>query len=128
MSGHLRFVAFIVVATCVFVLILHVVLRSRSQRPSWTRLLITAIVVVAGGMIFAKVGQNNGLPWWIYYTIPMLATVLVPPVVFRMTRYETPAYLVLAFVSSPVIHVLFSFFLGWKEYMPFIEIPALWEL
>jgi len=38
------------------------------------------------------------------------------------------AYLVMAFLSSPLIHVVFSFFLGWKEYMPFINIPAMWEL
>jgi len=29
---------------------------------------------------------------------------------------------------APVIHVLFSFFLGWQEYMPFIPVPLLSEL
>ncbi len=128
MSGNLRFAAFIVVAFVVFVFILRVVLRARSQRSSWVRVLTTALVVVPGGMLFAKVGQNSGLPWWIYYTVPMLVTVFAPPLVFRMNRRETLAYLVLAFLSSPVIHVFFSFFLGWKDSMPFIEIPAVWEL
>lgn len=128
MDGTPRFVAFIVVALVVFVLILRVVLRARSPHPSWTRVLITAGMVVAGGMVFAKVGQNSGLPWWIYYTIPMLVTVFAPPLIFRMTRWETFSYLILAFLSSPVIHVIFSFFLGWKDYMPFISIPAMWEL
>ena len=41
---------------------------------------------------------------------------------------EALEYLVLAFLSSPVIHVVFSFLLGWKDYMPFIDVPALWEL
>jgi hypothetical protein len=92
------------------------------------RVFTTAFIVVAGGMLFAKVGQNTGLPWWIYYTIPMVVTVVAPPVVFRMNPREVLSYLVLAFLSSPVIHAVFSFFLGWKEYLPFIEIPALWEL
>lgn len=128
MNGDLRFGALIVVALLVFVLILKVVLRTRSQPPPWTRILTTALVVVVGGMLFAKVGQNSGLPWWVYYTIPMVVTVLTPPLVFLMNRREILAYMVLAFLSSPAIHVVFSFFLGWKDYMPFIEIPAMWEL
>jgi len=128
MSGNLRFVAFVVVALVVFVVILRGVLRTRVVRPPWRSVFIAAAVVVAGGMLFAKVGQNSGLPWWIYYTVPMLVTVIVPPWVFRMNRRETAWYLALAFLSSPVIHLLFSFFLGWKDYMPFMEIPAIWEL
>jgi len=127
MTGNLRFAVLIVVAAFVFVLILRVVLQPRGRLP-WMRVLATALIVVAGGMLFAKVGLNSGLPWWIYYTVPMLATVIVPPVVFRMKPREVLAYLALAFLSSPVIHVAFSFFLGWKEYMPFIKIPAIWEL
>ena len=128
MTGNLRFVVFVAVAFLVFVLILRVALRGRSQRPPWVRVLATSLVVVAGGMCFAKFGQNSGLPWWIYYTVPMLVTVLVPPAVFRMNRRESLTYLVLALLSSPMIHAAFSFFLGWKEYMPFISIPAMWEL
>lgn len=128
MSGGPRFAVFILVSFGAFVLILHVVLRGRAQPPRWRRVLVTAVAVVAGGMLFAKVGQNSGLPWWLYYTVPMLATMIVPPAVFRMSRRETVAYLVLAFLSSPVIHVAFSFLVGWKDYLPFIEIPAFWEL
>jgi len=128
MSGNLRFATFILVSLFVFVFILRVVLRARSQSPPWMRLLTTASIVVVGGMLFARIGQNTGLPWWIYYTVPMLVTVIVPPVVFRMNRRETLAYLVMAFLSSPVTHFVFSFFLGWKDYMPFVEIPAMWEL
>ena len=112
----------------VFVLILRVALRGRSQRPPWVRVWATSLVVVGGGMCFAKVGQNSGLPWWIYYTVPMLVTVLVPPAVFRMNRTEWLTYLVLALLSSPMIHAAFSFFLGWNEFMPFLSIPAMWEL
>ena len=128
MNGTLRFAAFIVVAYFVFVMILRIVLRGRTRRPERWRVMSTALVVVIGGMLFAKVGQNSGLPWWVYYTVPMLVTVIVPPAVFRMSVREVMTYLVLAFLSSPVIHVVFSLFLGWKDYMPFIEIPSIWEL
>jgi len=128
MTGRLRFAVFIAVALLVFVFILRFVLRARIPRPPWIRVLTTAVIVTVGGMLFAKVGQNSGLPWWIYYTVPMLVTVIVPPVVFRMNGREALAYLVLAFLSSPVIHIVFSFILGWKDYMPFIDVPALWEL
>lgn len=128
MSGGARFAIFILVALATFVLILRAVLRARPQRPGWRRVLATAVAVVAGGMLFAKVGQNGGLPWWIYYTVPLLATLIVPPAVFGMSRREAIAYLVLTFMSSPVIHLLFSFLLGWKEYLPVIDVPAFWEL
>ena len=52
----------------------------------------------------------------------------LPPKVFAMTWSETIRYIVLAFLSAPAIHVLFSFFLGWKEYMPFLPVPSLWKL
>lgn len=128
MTGNLRFAAFIVVALVVFVGILKVVLRSRDQQPAFSRVAWVASIVVVGGMIFAKVGQNVGLPWWIYYTVPMLLTLFLPTVSFKMNAREVVMYLVLAFLSSPLIHTVFSFFLGWKEYMPFLPVPAMWEL
>ena len=128
MDGNLRFGIFIVVALLVFVGILKLALRRRSEAPPRGRVFVTALVVVAGGMLFARIGQNGGLPWWIYYTVPMLVTVFGPPVVFRMNLRESIAYLAMAFLSSPLIHVLFSFFLGWKDYMPFLDVPAIWEL
>jgi len=88
---------------------------------------VVTLAVVPGGMLFARYGAQYGLPWWIYYTVPMLLTVLVPPVAFSMTRHETLRYFFLAFLSAPAIHVLFSFFLGWTEYMPFLQVPSLWD-
>jgi hypothetical protein len=89
---------------------------------------IVAIVVVVLGMLFGKYGLQFGLPWWIYYPVPALITVLLPPLVFRMRTRRTVLYLVLAALSAPLIHVIFAFFLGWNEYMPFIPIPSLWDL
>ena len=75
-------------------------------------------------MLLGKYGANWGLPWWIYYTIPMLLTIFVPILYFKMNKKETITYLVLTFVSAPIIHIIFSLF-GWNNFMPFIKIPSL---
>ncbi|WP_167040650.1 hypothetical protein [Salinibacterium sp. ZJ454] len=68
------------------------------------------------------------MPWWIYYPVPALVTVLLPPLVFRLSRWRTLGYLVLSALSAPLIHSVFAFFLGWNEYMPFIPVPSLASL
>ena len=123
-----RFIIFIAVSVIAFVALLRFVLRERTVPPSQRQLLGLTLVVVVGGMVFAKYGNNFGLPWWIYYTVPALLTLFLPAIVLRMGRGEVIPYLCLSFLVSPAIHVVFSLFLGWKEYMPFIPIPSLREL
>ena len=89
---------------------------------------LLALVVVVFGMLFGKYSATFGLPWWVYYSVPMLITVLLPPVVLKLNKRKTAAYLVLSFLSAPFIHLLFSFFLGWTEYMPFWKIPSVSSL
>ncbi len=126
MTFWTRFPVFIVASYVVFVGLVWFVLRRRNEKRQLRPILVMGLLVVVGGMIFAKVGQGAGWPWWIYYTVPMLLTVLLPPVYFKMRRREIPEYL--SFLSAPAIHLTFSFLVGWKDYMPFIEIPSLWEL
>jgi hypothetical protein len=128
MDMLIRFPIFVLVSFVVFSALVYFVLRRRQTPPARHQVLAVGAVVVVGGMLFAKAGQNLGWPWWIYYTLPMLVTVFLPPLFFRMSRREVPLYLVLSYLSAPAIHVLFSFLLGWKEYMPFIPVPWLWEL
>ncbi|MBC3813235.1 hypothetical protein [Undibacterium aquatile] len=123
-----RFIIFILVSMVVFFWLIRFSLRQRESKPEARSLMRVMAIVVVGGMLFAKYGNNMGLPWWIYYTIPALATLLLPPVVFRMSVSELRLYLILALFSSPMIHVMFSLVLGWKEYMPFIPVPSLREL
>ena len=123
-----RFSLFVLVSLVAFIAILRFVTRHRVARPRPVAVLTVAGVVVVGGMLFAKYGNNAGLPWWIYYTVPALATLAVPPATFAFSGKELAQYLVLAFLSSPTIHVVFSFLLGWHEYMPFIPVPSLHEL
>ena len=127
-SADGRFWIFVLVSLVAFIVILRFVTRHRSHRPKTSTVVAVAAVVVVGGMIFAKYGNNAGLPWWIYYTVPALATLILPPAVFKLSGKQLVQYLVLAFLSSPAIHVVFSFFFDWHEYMPFIPVPSLKSL
>lgn len=111
----------IVAALVVFILLLRL-----TRQEFWAKRVaigLLALVVVVGGMLFGKYGLLLGLPWWLYYPLPMLVTVLLLPLILKMNKQKTAAYLALSFLSAPFIHALFSFLLGWPEYMPFWKIP-----
>jgi hypothetical protein len=127
-SATLRFAVFVLVSFVAFLLLLKLILAKRPARPGLVSLLSVSAVVVVAGMVFAKVAANSGLPPWVYYGLPAVATLLVPPIVFGMRRGEIAAYLCAASLMPAVIHVAFSLFLGWKEYLPFWAVPSLGEL
>lgn len=89
------------------------------------RALAIAAVISVVGVFFGKYGANFGLPFWIYYTVPALATVVIPPLVFGWRLGRSAVYVLLAFLSAPLIHAAFFYALGWNEYMPFLELPPL---
>src|SRR5581483_11091002 len=122
----LHFVVFIIVSAFVFVGILRWTLRRRTVYPAKQLVAGVALIVVVVGMCFAKFGATEGFPWPIYCGVPAAVTLLLPPLAFRMRPAEYFQYLILAFLSSPVIHFVFSFFVGWPEYLPFWHIPAVW--
>lgn len=117
---------YIAASTLVLTAVIVFAARLRGGRPlGWAPIFVVAGLVSLVGVLFAKYGANFGLPWWIYYTIPMLATVVLPPLVFRFGGARTATYLVLAFLSAPLIHALFFYGLGWGDYMPFVHLPRL---
>jgi hypothetical protein len=128
MNTDWRFPIMIAASLVEFTLLLRLILGRALFRRRRVAVIVVALLVVVVGMLFGKYGLLLGLPWWIYYPVPALVTVLVPPLVFRMRASRTVGYLVLAALSAPLIHVLFAFFLGWHEYMPFIQIPSLGSL
>ena len=81
-----------------------------------------SLIVVVAGMLFGTYGAQWGFPWWIYYPVPMLMNVLVPPLVLRMNHNKAILYLLLSFLSAPLIHLFFSLIFGWTEYMPFWKV------
>lgn len=111
-----------------FVGVLRVALHARSEAPSRWLVFGIAMVVVIGGMSFARLGATGGFPVWVYYGLPAALTWVLPPLGFRMSVRETARYLPLAMLVAPAIHVAFSLILGWKEYMPFLPVPSLGEI
>ncbi|WP_262104829.1 hypothetical protein [Arthrobacter sp. Marseille-P9274] len=128
MDTDWRFPVMIAASLLEYVLLLRLVLGRVDFRRRTAAVATASLIVVVAGMLFGKYGLLLGLPWWIYYPLPALTTVVMPPLVFRMTRKRTAAYLVLAALSAPLIHAVFSFFLGWHEYMPFLPVPSLASL
>ncbi|MBC5775832.1 hypothetical protein H8S95_17285 [Pontibacter sp. KCTC 32443] len=124
MNTDWHFPVMIFTSLLVFFLVIRAVLpRQEFVRKKYTVVLLSIWVVVVG-MLFGKYGASWGLPWYIYYPIPMLMTVLMPPFVLKLKKNKTILYLLLSFLSAPFIHIFFSFFFGWTEYMPFWEIPT----
>jgi len=128
MNTGWHFPIMIVATIAIFILIMKIVLQKSDFRLKRQQIFFLSIIVVVFGMLFGKYGATYGLPWWLYYPIPMLITVLLPPVFFKFKGRQTLTYLILSFLSAPFIHFLFSFFLGWTEYMPFWKIPFIGNL
>jgi len=127
MNGINKFLVYMVAAMVVYFALLVFTVRNRTPRP-YGKLIILAIMVTAAGMIFARITYGKELPWWIFYGIPVLFTYLVPPVKLRMSLNELALYTPLTLLTAPAIHVFFSFFIGWHEYMPLFYVPWVLDL
>jgi hypothetical protein len=126
-----RFGVFIVAAFVLFFSVVLWIVRRRPARPSLGGLFALAIIVVPVGMLFARYSHLvfHNLSWAIYYGVPALTTFLLPPLWLQMSRREVALYVPLALLMAPVIHVVFSLFVGWHDYMPFpAYIPSIAEL
>ncbi|NND80374.1 MAG: hypothetical protein HKN53_10785 [Maribacter sp.] len=123
-----HFPLMILVSFLLFYLIIRIVIGKTQFNQKIKSILILSVFVVILGMLLGKYGAQMGFKWWIYYPVPMLMTVLLPPIVLKMNIKESQLYLFLSFLSAPFIHVLFSFFLDWKEYMPFWDIPFIGDI
>jgi hypothetical protein len=119
--ADLHFYSFMAASLGLFAAILKLTVRS----AQWSAIVLAAAVIVCGGMLYARFAAQAGLPWWSYYLPPMLITVFGPPLFFKMQGRQVAAYLIAAFLSAPAVHVAFSLFLGWHEYMPFWHVPQL---
>lgn len=118
-----KFFTLILASLIIFLLVIWFVLGSKDFKSKIRTIILLSTLCVIIGMLIGKHGANWGLKWWIYYPIPMLMSVMLPPVVLKMATKQTVLYLLLSFLSAPFIHFVFSFLLNWKEYLPFLEIP-----
>ena len=117
-----HFFVMIFVSFILFFVVIGIVIGKRKFFEQKYTILLLSIIVVVIGMLFGKFGAKWGLKWWLYYPIPMLMNVILPPFVLKMNIKKTILYLFLSFLSAPLIHLFFSLFLGWTEYMPFWKI------
>ena len=119
MSTDWHFPVMIAAALVEFVLLLLLVLgRAVFRRRTRAVVSVVSLIVVVAGMLFGKYGLLLGLPWWLYYPVPALMQSCC-------RRWCSCPVSRPGGVLGPLIHVLFSFFLGWGEYMPFLPVPGL---
>jgi hypothetical protein len=104
------------------------IIKAAAHDARWAAIILAAVVVVCGGMFYARFAAQAGLPWWAYYVPPMLVTVFGPPLLFKMRGRQAATYLIAAFLTAPTVHVAFSLLLGWHEYMPFWHVPQLFTV
>jgi len=126
-QGIGKFFVYLAVALLVFVGLLMFSIRKRSRLPLF-KVVLLALIVVVGGMAFARITYGSGLPWWIFYGLPALVTFVLPPLVLRMAKGELLVYVSLALLMGPAIHIFFSFFFDWHDYMPLFHVPWWREL
>lgn len=93
-----------------FVALLRFTVRSRRDEPRRSTLAATGFVAVMLGMLFARYSHLAfpRLPWEFYYGLPALTTAFLPPWWLGMSWREIGQYLPLAWLTAPVIHLVFS--------------------
>jgi hypothetical protein len=123
-----RFAVLMVSSALVFLAILRWVLRRRHHQPNALTYAWITVVVVVVGMVLARTGTALGLPWWIYFGLPAALTWCLPPLALKMSTRETVEYIPFVMLMTPAIHIFFSLFFGWTEYLPFLQIPPLRQL
>ena len=128
MNTEWHFPIMIVASLFIFFVILRFILGKTEFNEKRKQIIFLALIVVVVGMLFGKYGATFQLSWWLYYPVPMLITVLLPPLVLELNTRKTVIYLVLSFFTAPFIHFIFSYFLGWTEYMPFWKIPFIGKM
>ena len=128
MNTAWHFPIMILASLILFYFIIRIAIGKKKFKDKIKSIIILSLFVVIIGMLFGKYGAQMGLNWWIYYPVPMLMTVFLPPIILKMDVRKTLLYLFLSFLSAPIIHVAFSFFLGWSEYMPFWDIPFIGDI
>jgi hypothetical protein len=119
-----RIPVYVLASSIVLTLVILLAGSLRGGRaPHWAWAALAAAAISAIGILVAKFGVGFGLPWQVYYSVPMLATVLIPPIAFRFSFWRAAAYIALAFATAPLIHAAFLYGLGWADYMPFLRLP-----
>lgn len=127
MDQSFQFIVMAAVTYLAFLCVIRIIMGSQYKAKSFL-INVIGMVTVYGSLLISRYGNFLKLPIYIYYIIPVLLTVFLPPLSLKMKSDQTLKYLGYSLLAVPVIHLLFSFLLGWGEFLPFIKIPSLWNI
>lgn len=118
-----QFITLIFASLFIFNLVVWISLGTKKFINNINRITLLSFLCVIIGILIGKYGADFGLKWWIFYPVPVLLNVLLPPIILKMNKKQLLSFMILIILSGPFIHLIFSFFFNWTEYMPFMEIP-----
>ncbi len=127
MDQAFRFLIMAAVTYIAFLCVIRLIIGSQYKAKSFL-INIIGMITVYGSFLISRYGNFLKLPVLLYYVFPVLLTVFLPPLALKMKSDQTLKYLAFSLLAVPVIHLVFSFLLGWGEFLPFIKIPSLWNI
>ncbi len=127
MDQSFRFVVMTAVTYLAFLCVIRLVIGSQYKAKSFL-INVIGMVTVYGSFLIARYGNFLKLPAFLYYLLPLVLTIFLPPLSLKMKSDQTLKYLAFSILAVPLIHFFFSFFLGWGEFLPFLRIPSLWNI
>jgi hypothetical protein len=127
MDQSFRFIVITAVTYMAFLCVIRLVLGTQYRNKSFL-INIIGMITVYGSFLIARYGNFLKLPAFLYYALPVLITVFLPPLALKMKSDQTLKYLAFSILAVPLIHFVFSFFIGWGEFLPFFKIPSLWNI
>lgn len=127
MDQAFRFLIMAGVTYMVFLCVIRLAMGSQYKSKSFL-INIIGMLTVYGSFIISRYNGILKLPIILYYTLLLLLTIFLPPLSLKMKSDQTLKYFAFGIVAIPLLHLIFSLLLGWGDYLPFIQIPSLWEL
>lgn len=127
MDQAFRFLVMAAVTYIAFLCVIRLVVGSQYKVKSFL-INIIGMITVYGSFLIGRYGNFLKFPVYLYYVLPVLLTVFLPPLSLKMKSDETLKYLTFSLIAVPILHLCFSFLLGWGEFLPFIKIPSLWNI
>lgn len=122
-----RFLIMASVTYMAFLCVIRLVMGAQYKSKSFL-INIIGMLTVYGSFIISRYRGAFKLPGFLYYILILLLTIFLPPLALKMKSEQTLKYFAFGIVAIPLLHLLFSLLLGWGEYLPFIQVPSLWEL
>lgn len=127
MDQAFRFLVMAAITYIAFLCVIRLVLGTQFKTRSFL-INIIGMITVYGSMLISRYGNFLKLPAYLYYALPLLITVFLPPLSLKMKSDQTLKYFAFSLITVPILHFCFSFLLGWGEFLPFIKIPSLWNI